>query len=287
MIVAVISRKGGVGKTTTAVSLAAGLARQGHRCLLVDLDPQGSASLSIGVARSELAPSVADVLLNRLRAEEAIRSTRFEHLDVLTSSIDLGGLDDHLLTLRERDKVLRNKLLPFNEVYDVIVLDCPAGLTLLGRLALVASEGYVVPATPSYLALEGLDGLIKTAERLGFKNGCRSRFLGVLLTMVDYRTRVHRQVIEKIRQEYGRQVFAVEVRVNVRLTEAPALGQTIFEYDDKCTGARAYDLVAEELLLRARLPGRDSAPDVPTPPTVEDIRRPIPLRLVTRPARGF
>ena len=252
MIIALASRKGGVGKTTTAVNLAAALARRGRRTLLVDLDPQASCSRSMGLARSELAPSIADVLMCNSSLERVIRRTALEELDLVTSSTDLNSLEESLATFDAREMVLSNRLDPWNEVYDYIFIDCPAGLSLLTRAALVAADSFMVPLVPQFLALEGLGNLISAAERLNFKNSSRLGFLGVLLTMVDYRTRLTRDVIEQIRTEHGERVFAVEVRINVRLAEAPAFGKTIFEYDGNCVGAKAYDLVAQELVMRTQ-----------------------------------
>jgi chromosome partitioning protein len=174
LIVAVVSKKGGVGKTTTAVSLASALAGHGHRVLLVDLDPQASASLWLGVERAQLAPSVADVMLGGLAPTAGIRSTATEGLDLLTASADLLRCERELSIRRDRDRVLRDRLRPAIEGrYDHVLVDAPAGMSLLTVSALVAADTYLVPATPDFLALEGLDNLIQATERIAFRNQVR------------------------------------------------------------------------------------------------------------------
>jgi chromosome partitioning protein len=260
MITALVSRKGGVGKTTTAVNLGAALAAQGKRVLLVDLDPQSSASLSLGVPRDQLGPSSADVLLHNLPAWEAVRPTSTDNLSLMTASADLQRTDAELSVFSKKEGRLKAALAPLKDRYDHILLDCPSSLSLLPVNALVASNAFIVPASPQYLAITGVMNLIGAADRLAWTAGARTLPLGILLTMVDYRTKLTRRTVDRIRAEHGPLVFAMEIRINTRLAEAPEAGQTIFEYDPCATGAEAYRLLADEYLLRAGVVERAGNP---------------------------
>jgi chromosome partitioning protein len=249
-VVAIVSRKGGVGKTTSAVGLAAALAEQGRQVLLMDLDPQASASVSLGVDKRQLSPSAADLLLRDATASEVIRASETPRLDLVTSSIDLQAYEAETRYVSDQETVLRAKLAAIEGRYEVVVIDCPPALNLLSRNALAACTSYIVPVVPHFLAIEGIQATISAAERLRQRCAGRGRLLGILPTMVDYRTKLTRESLGEIRSTFGSDVFAVEIRTNVRLAEAPAAGQTILEYDGSSSGAGSYRLAAEELLLR-------------------------------------
>lgn len=258
-IIAVLSKKGGVGKTTSAVNLAAALARLGRRCLVVDLDPQGSASLSLGVDRAKLAPSVADVLLRNRPLRDVVRRTETPGLDLVTSSVDLASLESERHYQRSEETLLARRILPAGEGYDAVFIDCPPAFTLLSRNAVAACDGYVIPAVPQFLAMEGIRNLVDSIDRLRARCRGGGQLVGVLPTMVDYRTRLTQDALARMRKEFGEKVFAVEIRTNVRIAEAPGEGKTIFQHDPEATGAGAYLLAAEELLMRLEdLPQRQS-----------------------------
>ncbi len=261
MITAIVSKKGGVGKTTTSVNLAAALAGMGRRVLLIDLDPIAGASLSLGISKEDLVPGVADFLVHNVPAGDLVRPTGVEGLSVIPASVDLrdfemavalgaeqrhGGQARRMYRLHSKDVVLRDRIEPLRDGFDFIFFDTPAGLDLLTRNAIAAADGIVIPTAPHFLAVEGLEPLIAAADRLGLATGYKAELLGVVLTMVDYRLMATRRVVDDVRRQFGRKVFAMEVRTNVSLAEAPAFGQTIYQYKPYATGARAYRLLAEE-----------------------------------------
>jgi len=251
VITAVVSRKGGVGKTTTTVNLAAALAGIGKSVLLVDLDSQASASLSLGVARTQFAPSIADVLFRGESILDTVRPTSVDGLHLVTSSADLASFDIDFASDPKKELLLKSALSYVREEYDFIFLDCPSSLSLLPINALVAADRYIAPVVPNHLSLVGLPNLLGTVSRLHRRFDKRTELLGIVPTLVDYRLKSHRENLQAIRREYGEKVFAMEIRVNTRLAEAPARGQTVFQFDAKATGARAHRLLAAEVLMRA------------------------------------
>jgi chromosome partitioning protein len=256
MVLALVNNKGGVAKTTCAVNLAAALAKPTRRVLLADLDSQGSASFSLGIPRGALRPSMADVLLDGTPIRGAIRQTTVAGLDLLTGSMDLANADLILADVKGRESRLKDALTPLRSEYPFILLDCPPSLSLLPINALVAADAFIVPITPHYLALEGLVNLMEAVERLRQGMGITATLLGLVLTLVDYRTRAATEIVGMLREQYKAQVFKTEIRVNVRLTEAPSFGQTVLDYAASSTGANAYRSLAAEVLQRCRRGGK-------------------------------
>lgn len=251
MILALINNKGGVGKTTTAVNLAAALAGSGQRVLLVDLDSQGAASLSCGLRRTELKPSVADVLLHSHPPAQAIRSSAMKNVDLLTGSSELADADLLLAGTPGREIRLREALNCVRTGYDSILIDCPPSMSLLSTNALLAADSYLVPVAPHYLALGGLASLLEAVNRLcDLGHGDVAELLGFLLTMVDYRNKTTTALVDSLRTNWGEHVFTTEIRINVRLSEAPSQGKSIFDYAPSSSGAKAYKSLANEVRQR-------------------------------------
>jgi len=250
-IVAVVNNKGGVGKTTSAVNLSAGIAAGKKKVLLVDLDAQGSASLSLGLTRADLTPGTAEVILDGLPIREGIRPSSVKGLDILPGSMTLASADLALSIVKGREVVLKDALTPILGDYDFAVLDCPPSLGLLTVNALTAADFFIIPLTPDYLSLEGLVNFMDAVEKI--RSGIGGKVaapLGILLTLADYRLNVTEEIGRMIRGYYGRLVFKSEIRGNVRLKEAPSFGKSIFAYDNGSAGAEAYRELTKEVIQR-------------------------------------
>ena len=252
MIIACIQSKGGVGKTTSAVNLAHALTMQKHKVLIVDLDSQGSASLSLGFPRQDLNPSIAEVLLDDLPIEDAIRATAVPDLHIVTGSMALANFDVSMANHDKRTEIIKDGIKSIIPKFDTIILDCPPTMSLLPVNALVACDHYLVPVMPHYLALEGLVNLMDAIERIKAGIGAKGDLLGILLTMVDQRAKVTSEISNLIRQQFKEAVFKTEIKTNIKLAEAPSFGKTIFQYDWNCTGAEAYQALAKEVIQKTR-----------------------------------
>ena len=248
--IALVNNKGGVGKTTSAVSLAAGIAALDKKVLLADLDAQGSASLSLGIARADLSPGAAEVILEGRLIREAIRPSGVKGLDILPGSMKLASADLALSDVKGREAVLKNTLKPILADYDFAVLDCPPSLGLLTVNALTAADFFIIPLTPDYLALEGLVNLMEAVAHIRAGIGKAADLLGIILTAADYRLNVTEEITGMIRKHYGKTVFKTVIPGNVKLKEAPSFGKTIFNYDAGSAGAEAYRELTKEVLTR-------------------------------------
>jgi chromosome partitioning protein len=250
MIIAVINNKGGTGKTTTAVNVAAALAKKGLKVLLVDLDAQGSASMSLGIPFDKLNPSAADVLFDDLEIERAIRVEAGPKFDLLNGGFDLASSDLILADVAGRESRLKNCLAPARRKYDFIFCDCPPSLSLLSVNALVASDAYILPVTAEYLALEGLVSMTMAVEEIKKGMDIHPRLLGICFTMMIRGVKSMREIVELVRDEYGDKVFATEIRRSVKLAEAPSFGKSIFAYAPRSSGSMEYAELAEEIQQR-------------------------------------
>ncbi len=248
-IIAIANQKGGVGKTTTAVNLAASLAAAEQRTLLVDGDPQGNATSGIGLARDDFQETVYDALLSPERVESAIkREVQFRHLDVLPATPDLAGAEIELVDEDERELAMRRALALVRDRYDYILIDCPPSLGLITINMLAAADSLLIPLQCEYYALEGLSQLLNTVHLVQQGVNPSLGIDGVLLTMFDARLNLSRQVAADAREYFGAKVFDAVIPRNVRLAEAPSFGKPIILYDVASVGAQAYMDVAKELI---------------------------------------
>ena len=246
-IIAFANQKGGVGKTTSAVNAAASLGILGYDTLLIDLDPQGSATSGVGVRKKGLRFTIRDVLVGGCRAEDAILPTGFKKLDVLPSNISLAGAEFDLLAGEGDEAHLKNALADVRYRYDYIIIDCPPSLGMLTINALTAADGVVIPMQGEYYALEGLTQLSATLGRIKMRYNPRLSITGILLTMFSPRLALSKQVKEELEKHYRGRVFKNTIGRNVRLCEAPRFGKPIYYYDKSAKGAKDYLAFAAEL----------------------------------------
>lgn len=252
LVCAIVNQKGGVGKTTTTVNLAAYLATRGKRVILVDLDPQGNATSGLGIEKDSVELSSYDLVINGATLSDCLLETSVRNLKVCPSNINLAGAEVELAGMEKRESRLKEAFQANTESYDFLLIDCPPSLGLLTLNALIASDSVLVPIQAEYYALEGVSQLMETVNSV--KNGLNPDLgiFGVLITMFDGRTQLANQVEQEVRKYFGEKVFKTVIPRNVRLSEAPSYGQSILEYDKRSKGAEAYHKLSREVIARER-----------------------------------
>ncbi len=256
-IISIINQKGGVGKTTTTINLAAGLALQNKKILVVDLDPQGNATTGLGLSNSESSEETIYAVLNGTKKFfDVIKKTKFKNLDLISSNVDLSGLEVETAGDSKRAFILKEQISAYfkdsNDFYEYILIDCPPSLSLLTVMALVASNSLVVPLQTEFFALEGLTQLMKTIDRVKVNLNQNLKIKGILLTMYDKRNKLSSQVEREARDYFKEQVYSTVIPRNVRLSEAPSHGVPVLLYDKSCPGSKSYFSFTDEFLNKEK-----------------------------------
>ena len=259
-IISVINQKGGVGKTTTVINLAAGLSQLNKKVLVIDLDPQGNATTGLGLSNTDNSgDTIYGVLNGTKEIHQAIKKTQFENLDLITSNVDLSGLEIETADDTNRAFILKHKLTAYlndsGASYDYILIDCPPSLSLLTVMALVCSGSLLVPLQTEFFALEGLTQLMKTIERIKVTLNPELKIRGILLTMYGKRNKLSSQVEKEARDYFGEKVYSTVIPRNVRLSEAPSHGMPVLIYDKSCPGSKSYFNFTDEFTDQERTIG--------------------------------
>ena len=252
-IISIINQKGGVGKTTTVINLAAGLSQLNKKILVIDLDPQGNATTGLGLSNTDDSEfTIYGVLNGSKKISETIKKTNFENLDLISSNVDLSGLEVETAGDEKRAFILKDKLLKYideNSIkYDYVLIDCPPSLSLLTVMALVSSQSLLVPLQTEFFALEGLTQLMKTIERVRVNLNTKLNIQGILLTMYDKRNKLSSEVEKEARDFFKEKVYKTVIPRNVRLSEAPSHGVPVLIYDKNCPGSKSYFNFTDEFI---------------------------------------
>lgn len=250
-IISLANQKGGVGKTTTAVNLAASIAMENYRVLLLDCDPQGNASSGLGIERRRLQHCIYNLIIDEVESKKVIQKTRVKNLDIIPATIQLAGAEVELATAENREQRIRNALDQVINDYEYILLDCPPSLGLLTVNALTASNSVIIPLQCEYYALEGLSLLMDTISLVKKRMNPMLRIEGIVFTMFDGRTNLSIQVVDEVKRHFHQQVYKTIIPRNVRLSEAPSHGEPVVTYDPRSRGAEVYRELAREVLDRA------------------------------------
>jgi chromosome partitioning protein len=251
-IISVVNQKGGVGKTTTAVNLAAGIGLLGKKVLVVDADPQGNTTSGFGISKKKIDISTYELLVGEKKTEEAIVTTEYDNVDVLPASMDLAAAEVDLITIEHREAQLKLALSIVREKYDYIFIDCPPSLGLITINALVASDTVLVPIQCEYFALEGLSQLMASVRQVKRLYNSTLEIEGIVLTMFDTRLNLTGQVVSEIKRYFSDKLYKTVIPRAVRLSEAPSFGMPIQYYDKRSKGSEAYDALAKEFLRKGR-----------------------------------
>ena len=249
-ILAICNQKGGVGKTTTSINLAASLAHLKNKVLLIDTDPQANATSGVGVDKATISQSIYNILVDEVDINDVIVKTAYENLDIVPSSIALAGAEVELVSAISREQRMKNAISEIKEDYDYVVIDCPPSLGLITLNSLTAAEGVIIPVQTEYYALEGLSQLMNTFNIVRKHLNSKLDIFGVLLTMTDSRTNISNQVAEQVREHFKDKAFDTVISRTVRLSEAPSFGEPIIEYAKNSNGAKQYLSLAKEVVKR-------------------------------------
>lgn len=249
-IITFANQKGGVGKTTSAVNVAAAVAARGKRVLLLDMDPQGNTTSGVGIGKRDLRHTMYEVLLGQCAAKDAIVATRYENLSVLPANISLAASEFDLVDMPERQAQLGRALAPVKDDYDIIFIDCPPSLGILTINALAASNGVIIPMQCEYFALEGLSQLMLTIRKIKQLYNRQLEITGIMLTMYNPRLNLTTQVVGELKKYYADKLFRTPIPRNVKLSEAPSFGEPIMYHDKNSKGAQCYIDVADEIMSR-------------------------------------